>query len=99
MLIFNKITLSVFGSKVRQHFANPDYAKVMEKMQKTLCETVAADVTGRSHGMAPAERAAMLVSSGKPSLWQEASSGSELGLDEDDQSFGIVPINKLRQTQ
>lgn len=70
----------------------------MEKMQKVLCDTVAADVTGRSHGMTPAERAAMLVSSGKPSLWKDASSassGSELGLDEDDHSFGIVPLDKI----
>lgn len=71
MLIFNKMCLSFYGSKVRQHFANPGYAKTQEKMKDTLYDVMAADVSGRSKGLTAAQRAAKLVSSGKPSLDRE----------------------------
>jgi hypothetical protein len=31
-LILNKVTLSFFGSKIRQHFSNPAFAKNWHKM-------------------------------------------------------------------
>lgn len=61
LLIFNKMSLSFYGSKVRQHFANPGYAKTLEKMQVTLADMMAADRSGRSKGLTQAQRAALLT--------------------------------------
>jgi len=49
LLIFNKILISFYGSKVRQHFANPGYAKTQDKMQEILVDLIAADKSGRSY--------------------------------------------------
>lgn len=38
LLILNKVTLSLFGSKVRQHFVNPAFAKNYLKMRETLSD-------------------------------------------------------------
>jgi hypothetical protein len=54
LLIFNKMSLSFYGSKVRQHFANPGYAKTQDKMFVTLADMLAADKSGRSKGLTPA---------------------------------------------
>lgn len=71
MLMFNKICLSFYGSKVRQHFSNPAFAKTAEKMQKALNDVFEKDMSGRFDKIAhakPADRAAALVASGKPGL-------------------------------
>jgi len=66
MLWFNKICLSFYGGKVRQHFINPAYAKTLEKMNKHLDQLLKSDSSGRFLGKTPAEKAALLVASGKP---------------------------------
>jgi hypothetical protein len=39
LLIFNKMCLSALGSKVRQHFSNPTFAKTHNKMTDPLYES------------------------------------------------------------
>lgn len=39
-LALNKVTLSFFGSKVRQHFKNPAFAKNHYKMLETLSDMI-----------------------------------------------------------
>jgi len=41
LLLLNKVTLSWFGSKVRQHFVNPTFAKNQLKMRDTLADMLA----------------------------------------------------------
>ena len=41
VLIFNKVNISFFGSKVRQHFINPCFAKNQLKMRETLSDIMA----------------------------------------------------------
>jgi len=61
MLFMNKILLSFYGGKVRQHFINPGYGKTEEKMQKYLEKMLQSDASGRFKGFTPAERASALV--------------------------------------
>lgn len=71
MLFFNKMFLSFFGGKVRQHFKNPAYAYTYAKMQKHLEMALKADTSGRFKDKTPAEKAALLVKGGTPSLDQD----------------------------
>ena len=61
LLTLNKIALSAFGSKVRQHFQNPIYMKILLKTKDHLYDLIANDRSGRTKGLTPAERAALLV--------------------------------------
>jgi len=59
-------------------------------MRDTLYDVMAADVSGRSKGLTAAQRAAKLVSSGKPSLdhdQDDSDDENQYG----DSDFGIVP--------
>lgn len=100
LLFFNKIFLSFYGGKVRQHFVNPAYAKVCEKMNKELVQMMKEDQTGRFHsGLSKAEKAQVLLESGRPELDHESSSeqdipGGQEASEED--LFGIKPTSALR---
>lgn len=54
MLTLNKMLLSFYGGKVRQHFINPGFGKFEEKMQKYLEQMLKADASGRFAGFTPA---------------------------------------------
>lgn len=86
--------LSAFGSKVRQHFQNPIFRKTLLKTKDNLYDMIANDRSGRTKGLTPAERAAMLVNKGKPLLDVQDDSDEDERLN--DESFGIVSTKKLR---
>jgi len=44
-LILNKIPISFFGAKVRQHFVNPCFAKNQIKMQETLSDMMTLEAS------------------------------------------------------
>jgi len=103
LLFFNKICLSFYGSKIRQHFANPGYAKNQYKMQKTLVDELAKDPSGRfKRQIDPAEKAASLIASGKPNLDQNDSDDDDIpqargAFDDQDDAFGITPTSDLKK--
>lgn len=43
LLMINKISLSFFGSKVRQHFVNPGFAKTQQKLRTQLKDMIFID--------------------------------------------------------
>lgn len=55
LLMLNKVTISFFGSKVRQHFVNPTFAKNQLKMKETLADMLA--MAPQVKVLTPAERA------------------------------------------
>lgn len=93
LLWFNKIFLSFFGGKVRQHYANPSFVKTNEKMQKALGQMLAADSSGRFKGIDPAERAQMLVKGGKPKLGDDSDEEQDIEKD----LFGITSTSELKK--
>jgi hypothetical protein len=61
-LILNKIPISFFGAKVRQHFVNPCFAENLIKMQETLSDMMTSEASAHiQQVLTPAERAARLV--------------------------------------
>ena len=60
LLILNKVTLSFFGSKVRQHFANPCFAKNQMKMKETLADMIV--IRSNTRAQSRAARASFLAS-------------------------------------
>merc|ERR1719321_29951 len=96
MLWFNKIALSFFGGKVRQHFVNPGYAKTCDKMQKHLEQLLQADGSGRFKGLTAAERAQTLVASGKPQSLDQQVSDEEITYS-DPNLFGITSTSELKK--
>jgi len=101
MLFFNKMFLSFFGGKVRQHFKNPAYAKTYEKMQKYLEMSLKADMSGRFKNKTPAEKASALVQKGTPALDKDQHDSDD---DDDipktmndDDIFGIKPTSDLKK--
>lgn len=102
MLFFNKMFLSFFGGKVRQHFKNPAYAKTYEKMQKYLEHSLKADISGRFKDKTPAEKASALVNKGTPTLDQENHDSDDDDIPQsknDDDIFGIKPTSDLKPTK
>jgi hypothetical protein len=95
LLWFNKICISYFGAKVRQHLINPGFCKNASKIEErfnTYSQVIMEHKAGVKVGMTPAERAASLVSSGPPPVGTD--SDEEL-MNEDDTSYGIIPKERL----
>lgn len=70
LLIFNKIAISYFGAKVRQHWLNPGFSKNHEKIQdrfRSLVQARSEAKAGIKPGMSAQERAMSLVNSALPS--------------------------------
>lgn len=82
LLIFNKIAISYFGAKVRQHWLNPGFSKNHEKIQdrfRSLIQARSEAKAGIKPGMSAQERAMNLVNSALPSPIGEGK-GSSKGL-------------------
>ena len=110
----NKVTISYFGAKVRQHLLNPGFAKNTEKMEerfRTLISAKADMLGGVKTGMSAEERASSFVNSGPPDLDAIAKKAgmagkrrmsSEDNLDcsdeEDETSFGIIGKKNLNKS-
>jgi len=63
MLILNKVLISFFGGKVRQHFANPGYAKNYTRLEHIMAHIPSTTADSFEEvALTPAERAARLVS-------------------------------------
>lgn len=98
ILWFNKICLSFFGSKVRQHLINPGFCRNIEKIEDRFNIFVQAKQefeAGVTGGMTAAERAARLAKHGPPAVGIESDEDEGADEDEDDTSFGIIPKNRL----
>lgn len=96
LLTLNKICLSFFGAKVRQHLLNPGYCRNAEKIEErfnSYTQAKVIDGAGVKPGMSAAERAASLASAGLPAVGSNDSDDDE---DEDETSFGIIPKNRLQ---
>lgn len=94
ILWFNKICISFFGAKVRQHLINPGFSRNVEKIEDRFNIFVQAKQeveAGVKPGMTAAERAANLARHGPPAVGIESDEDD----DEDDTSFGIIPKNRL----
>ena len=101
LLMLNKVIVSFFGAKIRQHFANPGYSKNAQRMDEIMKNINSVSSGVFTGGLSAAERAAALVQSGRPDV-----RGSHIGSDNDevevvddeeaDDSFGIVSTKQLR---
>jgi hypothetical protein len=102
MLALNKVLISFFGGKVRQHFANPGYAKNYTRLEHIMANIPSTTAESFEEvALTPAERAARLVSQGRPLVNRSTVSDQEMEIlnsddDEEEDSFGIVSTNKLR---
>ena len=95
LLWFNKICISYFGAKVRQHLINPGFCRNAEKIEERFSSYAAAKrevSAGVKPGMTAAERAANLASAGPPAIESDEDEQEE---EEDDTSYGIIPKNHL----
>merc|ERR1712003_597077 len=99
LLWFNKICISFFGAKVRQHLINPGFCRNAEKIEELFNSYSQVKVmhdAGVKAGMSAEERAAQLASAGPPPAMSGADSDEEEDEeDEDDTSFGIIPKARL----
>jgi hypothetical protein len=99
LLLLNKVCLSFFGAKVRQHLINPGYCRNVEKIEdrfNSYTHAKVIDEAGVKPGMSAAERAANLANHGPPSVGIVDSDEDDDDKDEeDDTSFGIIPKNRL----
>ena len=97
LLFFNKIGISFFGAKLRQHWLNPGFSKNFDKIQDRFRSLVNAQneaKAGIKRGMTPQERASSLSSSGLPDLSKGKKKGKGVekeieriaSLDESDES-------------
>ena len=71
LLLLNKVCLSFFGAKVRQHLINPGYCRNVEKIEdrfNSYTHAKVIDEAGVKPGMSAAERAANLANHGPPSV-------------------------------
>merc|ERR1712051_365280 len=97
LLWFNKICISFFGAKVRQHLLNPGFCRNAEKIEERFNCYVRAKKevdAGVKPGMSAEERAANLASAGPPLVGNDSDGEDDLQ-DEDDTSYGIIPKNRL----
>ena len=98
LLWFNKICISFFGAKVRQHLLNPGFCRNAEKIEERFNCYVRAKKevdAGVKPGMSAEERAANLASAGPPLVGNDSDEEDDLQDDEDDTSYGIIPKNRL----
>lgn len=99
LLMLNKIAISSLGAKVRQHFANPGFSKTQYTCEDLMRNMVVATSQKLLKSANQAERASILVSSGRPSMVHSSqASESEYDVDvvdsdSDDDSFGIISTN------
>lgn len=101
-LWFNKICISFFGAKVRQHLINPGFCRNAEKIEERFNSYTQAKQmvdAGVKPGMSAAERAANLASYGPPSVGLESDEEEDDHEEEDDTSFGIIPKNRLEPVE
>ena len=100
LLLLNKICLSFFGAKVRQHLINPGYCRNAEKIEdrfNSYTQAKVIDNAGVKPGMSAAERAANLANYGPPAVGRDDSDEEDEDKDDgDDTSFGIIPKNRLQ---
>lgn len=97
LLWFNKIAISFFGAKVRQHLINPGFCRNAEKIEERFNSYIQAKQevdAGVKPGMSAEERAASLAEFGPPKVGLDSDS-EELSDNEEDTSFGIIPKGKL----
>jgi len=102
LLALNKVTISFSGAKVRQHFANPGYSKNAQRIEEIMRNINSATSSVFTGGLTAAERAAALVSSGRPDVSRSlgGSDFDDVELVDDDEaedSFGIVSTKQLRK--
>ena len=101
ILWFNKICLSFFGAKVRQHLLNPGFSKNATKIEEKFnayTQVVQEVNAGVKSGMSPAERAASLAAAGPPTVGDDSDEEIEIDpRDEDDTSYGIISKNRLEE--
>ena len=101
LLMLNKVLVSFFGAKVRQHFANPGYSKNAQRMDEIMKNINSVTSSVFTGGLSAAERAAALVQSGRPDVTRShvGSDNDEVEIVDDeeaDDSFGIVSTKQLR---
>lgn len=99
ILMFNKICLSYFGAKVRQHLINPGFCRNETKIEDRFNVFVQAQKelnAGVKKGMSAEDRAASLASAGPPAFAGESDEDEK---EEDDISYGIIPKNRLEPVE
>ena len=98
-LWFNKICISFFGAKVRQHLLNPGFCRNADKIEDRFNSYVQVKQevdAGVKPGMSAADRAANLAMFGPPSVGEDSDEDNEDSDEqEDDTSYGIVGKNSL----